>query len=100
MKIVQRKFLEWAGPLWASRPWLEQCIDIHVHLYYAAVQNLIYRCGNVPQITSESSYTPPIYCTQHVQQFVDMSIQVPAGLQCNPVQMAEFQQQVQVAWTI
>ena len=35
---------------------------------------------------------------KHVQQSVDMSIQLPAGLQCNPVQMAEVQQQVHNAW--
>ena len=37
-------------------------------------------------------------CTQHVQQSTDMSIQLPAGLQCDPVQMAELRQQVQDAW--
>ena len=48
-----------------------------VRLYYAAVQNLVNGCGNIPQTTAESSDTPPIYCAQHVQQSVDMSIQLP-----------------------
>ena len=33
------------------------------------------------------------HCTQHVQQSVDMSIQLPAGLQCDPVQMPEVVEQ-------
>ena len=60
--------------------------------YYTAVQNLIYGCGNVSQTTAECSDTPRIHCDQHVQQFVDMSIQFPAGLQCDPVQMAQVVQ--------
>ena len=60
-----------------------------MHLYYAAVQNLVY----VPQTTVESSDTPAIQCAQHVQQSVEMSIQLPAGLQCDPVQMTEVVQQ-------
>ena len=66
-------------------------------LYYAAVQNLVYGCGNVTQTTAESSETPLIHCTQHVQQSVDMPIQLPAGLQYDPVQMTEVRQQVQDA---
>ena len=62
---------------------------LYVRLYYAAVQNLIYGCGHVPQPTTESSDTPPIHCAQHVQQSIDMYIQLPAGLQYAPVQMAE-----------
>ena len=27
---------------------LAQCVDLDVRLYYAAVQNLVYGCGNVP----------------------------------------------------
>ena len=64
-----------------------------VCVYYAAIQNLVYGCGNVPQITAESSDTLQIHCAQHVQQSIDMSIQLPAGLQCNPVQMDEVVQQ-------
>ena len=37
----------------------------------------------------ECSDTPPIHCSRHVQQ----SIQLPAGLKCEPVQMAEVVQQ-------
>ena len=66
-------------------PLLIQCADLHVHLYYAAIQNLIYGYGNVLQTTAKSSDTSPTHCAQHVQQSVDMSIQLPAGLQCNPV---------------
>ena len=33
------------------------------------------------------------HCAQHVQKSVHMSIQLPAGLQCDPVQMAEVVQQ-------
>ena len=36
-------------------PLLAQCVDLDVLLYYAAVQNLVYGCGNVPQTTAESS---------------------------------------------
>ena len=53
----------------------------------------IYRYGNVPQITAESSDTPPIRYAQHVQQSVDMYIQLPADLQCDSVQIAEVVQQ-------
>ena len=58
---------------------LEQCVNLDVHLYYAAVQNLIYGSGsgNVPQTTTESSNIPLIHCAQHVQQSIDMSIQHP-----------------------
>ena len=84
-------FLLWL--LFCRPPLLAQCVDLDVFLYYAAVQNLIYGCGKVPQTTSESSDTPRIHCVQHVQQFVDMSIQLPARLQCDPVEMAKFVQQ-------
>ena len=45
---------------------LAQCVDLDMCLYYSAIQNLVYRCGNVPQTTAESSDTPPIHCAQHV----------------------------------
>ena len=66
---------------------------LDVRLYYAAVQNLIYGCGNVPQISAQSSDTPPIHYVQHVKQSVDMSIQLPSGLKCDHVQTAELLQQ-------
>ena len=47
---------------------LARYVDLHLRRYYAAVQNLVCGCGNVSQITSERSDTPPIYCAQHVQQ--------------------------------
>ena len=28
---------------------IAQCVDLDERLYYAAVQNLVYECGNVPQ---------------------------------------------------
>ena len=62
------------------RPYLLAEFDFDVRLYYAAVQNLVYGCGNIPQTTADSSDTPPIHCAQHVQHSVDMSIQLPAGL--------------------
>ena len=34
-----------------------------------------------------------IHCAQHVQISADMSIQLPVGLQCDPVQIAEVVQQ-------
>ena len=68
---------------------LAQCGDLDVCLYYAAVQNLVYGRGNIPETTAGSSNTPPKHFVQHVQQSADMSIKVPAGLQCDPVQMAE-----------
>ena len=64
-----------------------------MRLYYLAVQNLAYGRGNALQTTAESSDTPPIRCAQHVQQFVDMSIQLPAGLHCDFTQMAEVVQE-------
>ena len=45
------------------------------------------------EYSTESSDIPPIHCAQHMQQYVDMSIQLPAGQQCNPVKMAEAVQQ-------
>ena len=89
-------FLPWM--LFGRPPLLAQCVDLDVHLYYMAVQNLVYRCGNVPQVTTESSDTPQIHCVQHVQQPLSKSIQLPAGLKCIPIQMAKLRQQVQDAW--
>ena len=66
-----------------------QCMDLDMHLYYVTLQNLIYGRGNVLQTTTESSNTLPIHCNQYVQQSVNMSNQLPAGLQCDPIQMAE-----------
>ena len=83
--------------LFGQPPLLTKSVDLGLHLYYAAIQNLVYGCCN-PQASAESSVTPPIHCAQHVQQSVDMSIQLPAGLQCNPIQMAKLQEQVQDAW--
>ena len=40
---------------------------LDMRLYYAAVQNLVYGCGNVPQTTVQSSNTPPKHCDQYVQ---------------------------------
>ena len=81
---------------------LAQCFDHDVHLNYAAVQNLICGCGKVPQAIAESSDTPPKHCVQHVQQSVDMSIQLTAGVQCYPVQISEVVKQkyvlVSLAW--
>ena len=72
---------------------LTHCIDLDMRLYCMAIQNLVYRCGNVPQTTVESSDAPPIHCVQHLQQSINMSIQLPAHLQCIPIQMAEVVQQ-------
>ena len=60
-----------------------------MRLYYVTVQNLVYVCGNFPQTTAESSDISPIHCAQLVQQSVDMSIQLTAGLQCDSVQMTK-----------
>ena len=84
--------------LFGRSPLLAQCVDLDMHLYYAAIQDLIYGCGNISQTNAESRDTPPIHCAQHVQQSAHMSIQLSAGLQCDPVQMAELRQQVQDAW--
>ena len=93
-------FLPWM--LFGQTPLLAQCIDLDLHLYYLTIQNLVHGCGNVPQTTAENSDTPPIHCTKHVQQSVDMSIQLPVGLQCYPVQMTEVVQQeyvlIREAW--
>ena len=84
--------------LFRRPPLLAQCVDLDMRLYYAAVQNLVYGCGNVPQTTAESSDTSPIHCSQHVQQSVYMSIQLPAGLQCDLVEITELREQTQDAW--
>ena len=90
-------FLPWM--LFRRPPLFAQCVDLDVSLYYAAVQNLVYRCGNVPQTTAENSDTYTIHCAQHVQQSADKCIQLPESLQCDhPVQIAELRQQVQDAW--
>ena len=83
---------------WMQLPLLVKCVNLDVHLFYVAVQNLFYGCGNVPYTTAESSDMPPLHCAQHVQQSIDMSIQLPEGLLCDPIQMAELQKQVQDAW--
>ena len=59
----------------------------------AAVQNLVYGCRNVPQTIAKSNDTPPIDCVQHVQESVDMPIQILSSLECDPFQMAEVVQQ-------
>ena len=82
------RFLPWIWPLL-----LTQCINPDVHLYYAAFQNLVYKCGNVPQTTVESSDTPSLHCAQNVKQPVDMSVYLPTDLQCDPAQMAEIVEQ-------
>ena len=46
--------------LYRRPPQLAQYIDLDVRVYYAAVQNLVYGCCNVLQITDESRETPPI----------------------------------------
>ena len=77
---------------------LAQRVSLDVRLYYAAVQNLVYGCGNVPQTTAKSSDPPQLHCAQHVQKSIDITIQLPSGLQCDPVQMAELRQQMQDTW--
>ena len=91
-------FLAWMLFGWSSL--LAQCVNLDVRLYYATVQNLVDRRRNVPQTTAESSDTPPIHCAQHVQQSVDISIQLPEGLQYDPIQMTEVVQHeyVLVCW--
>ena len=66
------RFLPWM--LFRQPLLLAQCINLDVHLYYLAVQNLVYGRGNVPQTTAEKSDTPPTHCAQHVQQSINMSI--------------------------
>ena len=53
---------------------LHNASDLDVRLYYTAVQNVVYGCGNVPYTIGESSDTPLIHFAQHVQQSVNMSI--------------------------
>ena len=85
------EFLPWM--LFRQPLLLAQRFDLDVCLYYAAIQNLVCGCGNVSQTTTESSDTPSIHYAQVVQQSVDKSIQLPAGLQRNPLQMAEVVKQ-------
>ena len=87
-------FLLWM--LFGRSPLPPQCVDLDVRLYYAAIQNLVCACGNIPQTNAESSDTPSTHGAQHVQQSLDMSIQFPAGLQCDHVQMAEVAHQESV----
>ena len=92
-------FLPWI--MFVRQSLLAQCFNLVVRLYYAAVQNLVYGRGNIPETTAGSSNTPPKHFVQHVQQSADMSIKVPAGLQCYPVQTAEVLRQEYVlfaAW--
>ena len=65
-------FLPWM--LFGCPPLLAQCVELDVHLYNVAIQNLIYGCGNVSQTTAESSNTLSIHCAQHMQQSINMSI--------------------------
>ena len=60
------------------------CVCVCVCVYYAAVQNLVHGCGNVPQTIAESSDTLPIHCAQQVEQSVDMSNQLLAGFNAIP----------------
>ena len=46
-------FFPWI--LFGRPPLLAQCVDPDVRLYYAAVQNLVYGCRNVPQKLLKSS---------------------------------------------
>ena len=81
-------FLPW---IMFGRPaLLTQRVVLDVCRYYAAVQNLVYGCGNISQTSAECSNSPPIHYAIHLQY---ISIQLPAGLQCDPVQMAEVVQQ-------
>ena len=75
--------------LFGSPPLLAQCVNLDIHLYYAAIQNLVHGCRNVPQITAESSDISPIHWVHHAQQSVNMSIQLPTGLQCDLIQMVQ-----------
>ena len=85
------RFLRWMLFEWP--PLLAQCVDLDVRLYYADVRNLVYENGNVPQTTAEISDTSSTDFAQLVQQSVDITIQLPACLQCDPVQSAEVLQQ-------
>ena len=59
-----RVFFFWMLFVWPQL--LKQCIVLDVCLYYVAIQDLVYGCGNVPQITAGSSDTPLIHCAQHM----------------------------------
>ena len=77
--------------LFRRPPLLTQCVDLDVGLYYAAVQNLVYRSGNFPQTTADT------LCPTCAESSY-MSTQLPAGLQCDLIQMAKLQQEMQDAW--
>ena len=64
-----------------------------MRLYYAAVQNLVYGRGYIPQTTAECSDRLQIHGVQHVNNPSIMPIQLPAGLQCDSVQMDEVVQE-------
>ena len=82
-------FLPWM--LFGRSPLFAQCVDLDVRLYYT-----VHAYGNVPQTTAEPRDTPLIHCNHHVQKDVDIFIQLPADLECDPVQMTEVVQQENV----
>ena len=55
------------GMLFGRPPLFAQCIDLDVRLYYTAVQNLVYGCGNVPQTLLKAAthqrYIVPNMCS-------------------------------------
>ena len=53
-------FLPWM--LFGQPTMLAQCVDLYVRMYYAAVQNLVYGCGNVPQTTRMKRHTTDTLC--------------------------------------
>ena len=61
---------------------------------FMRLSRMWYMCvWDVPQTNAENSDTKTIYCAQHMHQSIDKSIQLPAGPQCDPIQMAQIVQQ-------
>ena len=86
-------FLDFFPGCCSGGHYCSQCVNLDVCLYYVAIQNLIYGCGNVPQTTAECSDTPLMLWCPTCAAIHWYALQLPAGLQFDPVQMAEVVQQ-------
>ena len=81
-------FITWM--LFGRPSLLAQSVDLDVRLYYAAVQNLVYGCGNVPQTTAKSSENTTYTPKQHVQQSVICPSSFPQACNSTPFEWLKF----------
>lgn len=71
-----------------------QCVDLDKHLYYVAIQNLVYRWSNVHLHTVGNIIKPPTHYAYHMQQFSEIITQPLEGPQSNSFQIALTEQKV------